>query len=260
MVICDGLQLAFMHIPKCAGTSIRRALAPFDSSRLDGYFDFPDGGRQHLHHLPLAMVKRHLPDIFSRIERYESYAVLREPRERFASALLQYLRSFRGLQLGGGELNQFQVQGRELCRRLAKAEAVREPELMHFLPQREFVVCDGAAVVRHLHCFDDLPRFTRALRQRHGVTLDLRLRANQGRTRNNPALDVFLSLSRQTMDRLLSSDGKQRLRGAWRSLSGNSPKGLYRALYEDREVTRFVDDFYAGDAALYDGARADASC
>src|SRR6185503_15431882 len=139
MVICDGLQLAFIHIPKCAGTSIRRALAPFDSTRLDGYFDFPDGGRQHLHHLPLAVVKRHLPEIFTRIERYESYAVLREPRERFASALLQYLRSFRGLRPGRGDPGLFQAQGRELCRRLAASDAAREPELMHFIPQRDFV-------------------------------------------------------------------------------------------------------------------------
>ena len=251
MVICDALGLAFIHIPKCAGTTIRRGLAPFDSYPLDGYFDFPDGGRQHLHHLPLWVVKRYFPALYSKLESYDSYAVLREPRERFASALLQHLRSFQKLSLTRNDIGIFQHKGRELCRWLASTGSARVPELMHFLPQRDFLVCDGVEVVRHLHRFDKLILLVEDLRRRHGITLDLRSRANLARTGNHPATQLVWRSGRVIINATMTHAGRQRLRTALHAMGVNSPKALYVGLYEDRQVAAFVDGYYARDAELY---------
>src|SRR5215468_7000541 len=97
MIICDDRQFAFVHIPKCAGTSIRRALRQADTTG-EAFFriaDHPVMGLVHLAHLTLADLAEHYPDTLAQIARYRSMAIVRDPVERFYSAVFQRLREFK---------------------------------------------------------------------------------------------------------------------------------------------------------------------
>ena len=95
MIIDHGLRLVFLHVPKCAGTALRRAFLDASGDRdVVSFFDFgfnPILRRQvDLAHLPL-MDLRHCPE-WRYLKRYRVMACIRHPYERLASACREYLR------------------------------------------------------------------------------------------------------------------------------------------------------------------------
>jgi hypothetical protein len=252
LIISDPLRLAFMHIPKCAGSTVRNALAPFNSYRFDEYFDYPDGGRQLFDHLPLADVRTYLPEVYEKIADYESYAILREPHERFASALAQYLRSFHKMKLSRQSDALFRQRALEVLARLAIPQERRALEMMFFQKQAAFVTIDGRQIVRNLYGFDELHRLSSDLRLRHGIVVDLSERRNQARLEDSAPVRALKNLGRPLYRRILSEERTGRMRLALRTVTGNSPLRLYRQIFDDDEIRAFVDDFYAEDRALYE--------
>ena len=82
MIIDHDLKLVLLHVPKCAGTSLRRAFLEDGSDRnIDSLFDFafnPVLQRQvDLAHLPL-MDLRHFRE-WRWLQRYRVIACIRHP-------------------------------------------------------------------------------------------------------------------------------------------------------------------------------------
>src|ERR1700756_1678559 len=96
MIINDPHEVVFVHVPKCGGTSIRLQLAEMDSYK--GAFQYkgehPDLGKIHYAHIPLQFLSAAFPDAFDKVSRYKSFALLRDPFDRFASATFQRLEEF----------------------------------------------------------------------------------------------------------------------------------------------------------------------
>ncbi len=95
MIIDHGLQLVLLHVPKCAGTALRRAFLEDGVSRsMDNHFDFefdPVIKRQvDRAHQPL-MDMRHRPE-WQWLRRYRVVAATRHPYQRLASACREFLK------------------------------------------------------------------------------------------------------------------------------------------------------------------------
>src|SRR5215469_2320355 len=99
MIIDDEHRVAFVHIPKCGGTSVRRQLAALDSCR--GFFydrrDHDALGRLDYCHIPLAFLAAHFRDAFDKVAAYSAFALVRDPHSRFVSATFQRLALFGGV-------------------------------------------------------------------------------------------------------------------------------------------------------------------
>lgn len=95
MIICHDLKLVFLHVPKCAGTALRRV---FKQQTIVGssvaFFDFSYSQilRRHvdLAHLPL-MDLRHYPE-WRYLKHYHTVACIRHPYARLASACREFYR------------------------------------------------------------------------------------------------------------------------------------------------------------------------
>src|SRR5690554_2986132 len=97
MIINDAHQFVFIHIPKCAGTAVRVRLGEFDSS--GGAFSISKGfhteiGELDMAHIPLPVLKRFFPEPYEKVRTYESFAIVRDPFQRFSSSLFQRLMMF----------------------------------------------------------------------------------------------------------------------------------------------------------------------
>ena len=95
MIVDHDLQLVVLHIPKCAGTALRRAfLEDGADRRVESWFDFsydPVLKRQvDLAHRPL-MDLRHTR-LWRWLRRYQVIACVRHPYDRLASACREHLR------------------------------------------------------------------------------------------------------------------------------------------------------------------------
>ena len=95
MIVDHDLKLVVLHVPKCAGTALRRAfLEDGVDRRMESWFDFsydPVLKRQvDLAHRPL-MDLRHTR-LWRWLRRYQVIACLRHPYDRLASACREHLR------------------------------------------------------------------------------------------------------------------------------------------------------------------------
>ncbi len=80
MIISDKHQFAFVHIPKCAGTSLRSILQHFDDrgSKFTGRVDHhTELGELDYVHIPLFALREHFRPEFEAVQQYWSFAVVR---------------------------------------------------------------------------------------------------------------------------------------------------------------------------------------
>lgn len=92
MIISHKHKFVFIHIPKCAGSSIRRRLLELDpdaESYWDREWDHRLGRYVDCAHMPLAdLVVR--PELTGPLQEYFVFTVIRNPYSRFRSALAEY--------------------------------------------------------------------------------------------------------------------------------------------------------------------------
>ena len=95
MIIDHGLQLVLLHVPKCAGTALRRAFLEDGVSRsMENHFDFefdPVIKRQVDRANRPLMDLRHKPE-WRWLQRYRVVAAIRHPYQRLASACREFLK------------------------------------------------------------------------------------------------------------------------------------------------------------------------
>jgi len=104
MVISDSENFIFVHNPKCAGTSLRRALSIVDT-RNDFYWmfhklkgPFPDRDiKIDKAHMPLFMIERLFPDDYKLFFSYTTLIIVRHPIIRLVSAFNESIKNENGL-------------------------------------------------------------------------------------------------------------------------------------------------------------------
>lgn len=154
MIVSDTHRFAFMHIPKCGGTTVRNALAPYDEAA-ERYFEtavdrHPALGLLDHAHLPLAVVRDHFPEDFARLTSYRSFALLRDPFQRFPSSLHERFVQRDRISLSEREPNEIAREIDLVLDRLANHPSnapITDPELIHFARQHDYVYLDGEQII-----------------------------------------------------------------------------------------------------------------
>lgn len=97
MIISDTYNYIFIHVPKCAGTSIRSILSKHDT-RNNFYWMhhlLPGATKENnplpvdKAHMTLSVLKQLYPDDFNLISEYTTFALSRHPRTRLISAFFE---------------------------------------------------------------------------------------------------------------------------------------------------------------------------
>ena len=166
MIIDHGLKLVLLHVPKCAGTSLRRAFLEDGGDRnVESLFDFafnPVLQRQvDLAHLPL-MDLRHFPQ-WRWLQRYRVIACIRHPYARLASACREFLRQkSRVTEVQVRTAPPSRQQLLTYLRRLPAAMDAHDLRWVHGFPIHWFTHYGHRPKVHHLirssHLSDDLTR------------------------------------------------------------------------------------------------------
>lgn len=164
MIINEQHRFIFVHIPKCAGTTVRFALKEYDD-RAGVYFgkgaaEHPVLGCIDHHHLPLAVIRDHFPEDFALFRTYESFALIRDPFERFASSLHERMVQTQGRRLSDLSADEIARETDTVISLLSKTsphDPITDPGLIHFARQTDFVSLDGQQIVKHLYPTSHVP-------------------------------------------------------------------------------------------------------
>ena len=248
MIICDQQAFAFVHIPKCAGTSVRRGLRAIDSTG-GAFFDIADHpamGRVHLAHLTLADLAAHYPDALDKVRRYRSMAIVRDPLDRFQSAIFQRLREFKRIPQSAITPAMVEAEGAGVLATLDRAPGRLDLEHVHFNRQADFIELDGARVVRDVFALSEMPAVTRYVACHTGIEIGTEPQNMTSRLRF-PAFRPVQRLLRDRYAQLVPSDQRRWLREKMANAGFYQPIEQKRFNRTDGATERFIRDYYARD-------------
>ena len=164
MIIDHTLKLVLLHVPKCAGTSLRQAFLEDGQERdVVSFFDFEYNTVLHRQvdkaHLPL-MDLRHYPE-WRLLKRYQVIACIQHPYQRLASACREFLRqNSRETEVQMRTQLPSQEQRLAYLRRLPAAMDAHDLRWVHGFPIHWFTHYGSKAKVQHLircsHLAEDL--------------------------------------------------------------------------------------------------------
>ena len=264
MIICDDRQFAFIHIPKCAGTSVRRALHRLDT-RGEQFFRIGDHGsmgRVHMAHLTLPDLATFYPATLAAVRGYRSMAIVRDPVDRFYSAITQRLREFGEIAQSAITPAMVEQDAHRVIDYLESGPPRIDLEHVHFQRQCDFVELGGERIVKAIFPLRDMAAAARYIHALTGVEV--------GEEKRNSSVELRFGVLRP-VQRVLRDHYARWVPATRRAEIRRrmTRAGLYRDITKQRyiqpgdRVDRFIRDYYARDfeiiAALDGSARIEAA-
>lgn len=265
-------NLMFIHIPKCAGMSVLNGLKgtadfPYEAfaqdtnrpiSELEGiiFNVFKHGmvhntlGNIQPTHLPLGFLRDHFPATYTLLDRSTSFAVIRNPRDRFISAIQQRLREFKDFGATSIDDDSIVNEGHKICDFLSKNDEFCDLENIHFTRQVDYIYLDGEQKVDNLFLLEDFNAMQAWLQER----FDIRFPADMSRNKSVRPKSWFKPLSRLAMPAYKRLP--RRMRDVIRPITINSflyspvSRG-YRHLSLGEDTEHFIKNYYSDDWSLY---------
>src|SRR6056297_405238 len=255
MIISERYRFVFVHIPKCAGTSVRQALAVFDET--GGEFservaDDPEFGPLDYTHLPLHLLRRVAPQAYAKLAAYDAYAIARNPFERFPSAMAQRMKMYRGKEMAQAEGSELRAELEDITAYLRDRRHVTDPAYIHFARQTDFVWDGAERLVEQVFPVERIGLFMAAMEQRIGTPLGTAQHENRAMifrfNQLRSAIMLGSAAAKRWLPEPLSRDLRERARGL---LMRPAAKDALPEIFRSQAVSEFVADYYAGDLALH---------
>lgn len=267
MIIDDKHEIAFVHIPKCAGTTVREYLKEYDrsqgfvSDRVDMHEKL---GMLDYAHIPLFILQEYFPNELELIHRYWSFAIVRDPYKRFASSVTQRLRMY-------GEKPIETLSEREIRSEVEKCIAFLENnegpqtllshDYIHFQRQIDYIYLGDKLVVDSIYSSEMVDDLVNILKERLGYSLDNVEKIIKSETRRNRTV-----VYRSDVVRYFMVFSKPLLRIFFSWLPQGARETAKRKIYVDRDqkvgdvfankkVVDFIGRYYREDILLYERVR-----
>lgn len=257
MIISTKRNFGFVHIPKCAGSTIKRQL--LDLHDIEGRFlnsmRHPELGKINANHLPLHVLDRHFPDAFAALRSVTSYTLVRDPMDRFISGVAQFVRD-KGGEPGEMTPGALRTTAHGIIDYMEAAPAL--PDMSHtlFIRQSDYVSLHGARVLDYVYPVEAVDDLMDKFERVYGVNLVRGQVWNPTVTYRMPAMAGGLKRLKGTAQRVLPLAAYAHARdlGIRLFTTKGAPK-LTDTLRNDVRVLKFVQTFYGEDFALYGSAR-----
>lgn len=265
-------NLMFIHIPKCAGKSVLNGLKgtadfPYEAfsqdtncptTELEGiiYNVFKNGmehnalGHIQPSHLPLGFLREHFPATYALLDKSTSFAIIRNPRDRFISAIQQRLREFQGFDATRIDDESIVNEGIKISQSLGERDYFCDLENIHFTRQVDYIYLDGEQKVTNLFLLEQFGAMQAWLHENFGIDFPVEVSRNKS-IRPKSWFKPFSNLAMPAYKRL-----PRRVRDVIRPLTVNSflyspASTRYQSLALDPDTENFVQTFYADDWRLY---------
>jgi hypothetical protein len=152
MLISDANKFIFIHIPKCAGTSLRKSILKVDPNTIKiNYVDIhSELGKLDYTHIPLKELHDYFPTEWNKILKYNTLACVRDPFQRFPSSLAQKLRMYKGCEIRFLTSKKLAKEVDEVIKTLSilSSDNVLPAEMIHFQKQVCYIFHGNQQIVK----------------------------------------------------------------------------------------------------------------
>lgn len=259
MIISDRHRFVFVHIPKCAGTVVRRILAHLDdtggahTNRVD---EHPDLGRIDYVHIPLAVLRDRFPAEYEKVREYESYALVRDPFARFPSSLSQHLKMYGATPIQKLGSREVESEVRRVVRFLKERDKpglYLPPEYIHFQRQSDFVDHRGERVVRNLYATGRVQALVSDLSTRAGISLEAPAEpANRSVVYRSERVRAVVEGVRPVVRAVLPEPVRLWIGDRIMPRLHVPRQARFARLFSSPEVQEFIRSYYAVDIDLFE--------
>lgn len=256
MIVSDQHRFIFVHIPKCAGTSVRRALEVYDDAH--GKFDnrivdVPGIGSVDVTHMPPGLLRRVEPEIFDKLTGpdYASYAVLRDPFERFPSSMAQRVKMFSGFEMAQVDNRTLRAEIDRTINHITRHPEDVSPDYIHLHRQSNYVRHDGRQVIKRLYTVEQFSLFMADVAERVGSEPPRVRRVNRTRTLKIPALRHPVRFASRTIRTVLPETMQTAILSRARRVLLKPTDAVRPEIFGAPEIRAFIAEHYADDIALY---------
>lgn len=256
MIISDQYQFVFVHIPKCAGTTIRSQLQPLDDTHgahTNRVEQHPQLGLLDYVHIPLFVLEQYFPEEFKKINDCWSFAVVRDPFKRFPASFSQHVKK-----IGPKIQNMTKKEVKQALNRTIKyldnigSNELLPAEYIHFQPQVDYIYLNGQQVVGKIYPLQAINDLFNDLELRTGkqfITNNSNLKANQTVVYRNFILRwVYRGIA--TGKYVVPAPVKDKVKDSLKSLMFVSRDKRYNELFQSNYVKDFIKSFYEKDIQL----------
>jgi hypothetical protein len=207
-------------------------------------------GRVKIEHLPLVFWEKHFPNTWAAFAPLKSFVMLREPRDRFFSAVLQRLGEYKDLKNLRADDPQVTEEALRVSEWLGAREAFCDIDHIHFTRQADYVALRGVRKVSALFPIDAAEAAADWVKRETGLTIEV---AHEHARREPKSWAKSIQPAARFVGRHVIPLGvKRAIYPLWRG-SGvfDDASKRYKSIELADEVEQFVAEYYAEDAALY---------
>ncbi len=252
MVISDKYKFAFIHIPKCAGSSVRRANEYEEDPFWDRkFYDHPKLGKLHFTHLPLCILETYYPDTYERVLDYESFAIVREPMERFRSAVTQYCKTIEGYKSQDVSPELVRDTALQIIDYLQENPRSLDWRYIHFMPQSEYIYLRGIRVVKHVDKISEFRYLNKFLLDNGLNCVDAAPAENVNVQPTNIVIKKLFGGLHSLCAQHMSNRLKSKLKKPLLNIGILSRDGISVNLLDDKNIVSFVNEYYKHDFVIF---------
>jgi hypothetical protein len=254
MIISPRHQFVFVHIPKCAGTSIRHQLRDCDPDHIfigkPGLH--PELGKIDYAHIPIPQLKAHFPEDFAYLRDYESFALVRDPLDRFGSAIRQVLWQYGNQPMTLLSPQEQRQRTLDILEKLPSQIDSPSYQYIFFARQADYIFDGERQLVDHVLPISLVPQILDHFSARCGVKLDRERRSNQNVELRVKGLGNLAFAVNRTARKLLPAQAHTRLKAAALSLIAQKKTAAEASgILDLPEVRDFVSRHYARDLEIF---------
>lgn len=254
MIILPNHKLAFIHIPKCGGTSIRTQITKIDSDHLSfgEVEDHAGMGLVDMGHIQLSRLEKHMPDTYRQVLEAEAFSVVRDPLTRFGSSLRQTIWRYEQKPMTLIEPNVLKEKTRSIIAEVTKEIDSPSHQFIFFARQKDFVFNGNEQVVKAVYPLENLADLLGTIATKTSTKINEDARSNQNVDLKVKSLGNLAYKTNDVLRRLLPDSLHAPIKNtATKLLAKKGSAAESTGLLDMPEVKEFVAEFYAEDNEIY---------
>lgn len=257
MIVSKTNRFVFFHIPKNGGNSFRADLSRLQESGLPVTLEVHELlGKLDYAHIPLNVLHDHFPDTFKLAHEFTSFAIIRNPWERFLSALGQkYVLENKSYILDLSK-NEILTYAREVIAEIREDAGKYNYKNVYFIPQSAFISYQGNQIVDFIFPLKRIEEFLAVVAEITGTSIASVEIMNATRKSRNKNIIKALTPIKPIVLKILELSPKF-LRTALINIvystvtkNNNEKSNFLNYLKQDAVVREFVSSYYHDDFRL----------